>query len=53
MLTYRIINEISRNMSGYLHVPGPLLKDVGFIVFSEIHNKVLERFGYCLSFSFI
>lgn len=50
VLICRVLNEVSRNLSGYLHVPGPLLKDVGFLAFNELNNKFLERLGYFLLF---
>lgn len=50
VLICRVLNEVSRNLSGYLHVPGPLLKDIGFLAFNELNNKFLERLGYFLLF---
>ena len=41
----RVLNEISRNVAGYLHVPGPMLKDVGFMLIPEFTSKGLERLG--------
>ncbi|CBK20991.2 uncharacterized protein [Blastocystis hominis] len=49
LILSEVANEISRNLSGYLHVPGPLLKDVGFLAFAELNNKLLERFGDILT----
>lgn len=42
----RVLNEIARNLSGYLHVPGPMLKDLGFMLIPEFSNKLLERVGW-------
>ena len=41
----RVLNEISRNLAGYLHVPGPMLKDIGFMLIPEFTSKLLERVG--------
>lgn len=45
MTIFEVLNEISRNLAGYLHVPGPLLKDIGFMLIPEFHNKLLSRVG--------
>ena len=42
------MNEIARNLAGYLHVPGPMLKDIGFMLIPEFHNQLLARFGYLI-----
>ena len=39
---------MSRNLAGYLHVPGPSLKDVGFMLIPEFHNIFLARVGFLL-----
>lgn len=41
----RILNEIARNLAGYLHVPDSHLKDIGFMLIPEFNNKLLARFG--------
>ena len=44
-LSYRIINEIARNLAGFLHVPGKTLKDIGFMLIPEFENQILSHFG--------
>ena len=46
LFEYRILNEISRNVAGYLHVPGTLLKDIGFSFIPEFSNPVFARLRY-------
>lgn len=40
------MNEVARNLAGYLHVPGHMLKDVGYMLIPEFNNNFLARFGY-------
>lgn len=49
----RTVNEMARNLAGYLHVPGPLLKDIGFMFIPEFTNKPISHFGYTLKLAFI
>ena len=44
---------MARNLAGYLHVPGPLLKDIGFMLVPEFSNKLLSHFGYDYGLHFI
>lgn len=44
------MNEVARNLAGYLHVPGPMLKDIGYMLIPEFSNKLLARFGYIVDY---
>lgn len=47
------MNEVARNLAGYLHVPGPMLKDVGYVFIPEFSNKLLARFGYVVDYGLL
>ena len=40
-----MMNEVARNMAGFIHTPGPMLTDIGYMLIPEFESPVLSRIG--------